>query len=239
MRDTRILISSIAISLVLMGVNESSFAMMPVIDVGVIAKTSAMIKQLSDQYETMKQQYTTMQNQYSAVTGNYGFGNWHNAANDLQGREFNAPSWQAALKGEAGGNPARYQQLLAQYKKNHATMNQSDYAKGASKTAATNYSNQVKTNQVSATTATYEFNDLNKHLKSLQELGKQIENAATNKDTKSAIDLNSRIVLEVGYIQVEEVRMATILNQQMAQASATQISQENAASQFNQAGEKP
>lgn len=201
------------------------------------AKTLEVINHLKSNYDQLKTQYGMLQNQYSAVTGNYGWGNLENSASDLTGREFAPSSWKAALAGEAGGNPARYQELLSQYKQAHKTMNQNDYEKGADKGMAASYSNQVKTNQAAATTATYEFNDINKHLKTLQELGKKIEDAK-NRDTKSAIDLNSRIMLEVGYISVEEVRMQAVLNQQTAQLQATRITEESEASQFNQAGEQ-
>ena len=189
------------------------------------------------QLAQLKQEYTQLKEQYAAMTGHYGWGNLENSASDLTGREIAAPSWKAALEGEAGGNPARYQELLAQYKQAHKTMSQSDYEKGADKGLSTSYQNQVKTNQASATTATYEFNDIDKHLKTLQTLSKKIEDAK-NSNTKSAMDLNSRIEVEVGYISIEILRMQTVLNQQTAQSQANRIAEENETSQFNQAGEQ-
>ena len=224
---------------------QISSAMMPVIDIGEIVKTTEMIQQLDqqyqelkDQYETMQDQYNQLKQQYSSITGNYGWGSWNNTLDNLQQqREWAASDWQSALKGMSGGNAARYQQLLEQYKESNATMSQENYAKGSDQNLSKSYENEVQTNQASATTATYEFNDINNHLQNLYQLGQQIENAQKNNDLKSAVDLNSRVQLEVGYIAIEELKMSTIMNQQMAQMQSSKIALENEASQYNQAGE--
>lgn len=209
---------------------------MPVEDPGEWFRTMKMYSEEVKQYQTLQDQYTQMKQQYAAVTGNYGWGNWNNGQSDLTQREWAAGDWQSALQGMSGGNADRYNQLLAQYKQSHASMTPDSYAKGADQTLSTAYQNQVQTNQASATTTTYEFNDINNHLNTLFQLGKQIENASQNNDLKSAVDLNSRVNLEVAYISIEELRMQTVLNQQASQEQADKISQENEASQFNQAG---
>ena len=217
-----------------------ALAMMPVIDVGEIAKTTEVISQLNDQYHSLQNQYHQLKTQYQAITGNYGWGSFENTFDDLQQeREWSAADWQSTLQGMAGGNPARYQQLLAQYQQANATLDPNTYAKGTDDNLATSYTNQVKTNQASATQASYEFGDINNHLNSLYKLGQEIENAQKNNDMKSAIDLNSRIQLEVGYIAVEELRMQSVLNEQTASVQATQIANESEASQYNQVGENP
>jgi type IV secretion system protein VirB5 len=194
---------------------------------------------LNHQYQTMKNQYQTMQQQYSAMTGNYGWGNWQNSLSQLNHQREWAPNdWQSALKGLSGGNPARYQQLLSEYKQNHPSLSQSAYAKGADSHLAQSYQNQVRTNETSGTQASYEFDDINRHLKTLYQLGQSIENHGKNNTMKAAVDLNSRVELEVGYIAVEELRMQTLLNQQTAQLQAAHLSQSNEAAEFNQAGEK-
>jgi len=223
----------------LMTFYQSGFAML-VEDPTEWAKTIEVISQLKDQYDQLTQQLDQLKSQYNAVTGNYGWGNWNNSLNDLQqGREFTAPDWQSALQGMSGGNPERYQQLLDQYKQEHVAMNPTDYAKGTDDNLSKSYQNEVQTNQASATTSTYEFNDINKHLQTLYQLGQQIEDAKKNNDLKAAMDLNSRVQLEVGYVAVEELRMQTVLNQQMAQTQSAKIAMENEASQYNQAGENP
>lgn len=230
-RKLVLLISVSALSL-----SIGAYANLPVIDPTNIAENIKEVTQLKHQYDTMQNQYSQMKQQYSSITGNYGWGNWQNGSSDLSQREWAPGDWHSALQGMSGGNPGRYQELLSQYKQSHQTMSKDQFAKGSDQNLATSYKNQVQTNQASSVSATYEFNDINKHLQNLQQLGKQIETA---KNLKSAMDLNSRVQLEVAYISIEELRMQTVLNQQMAQSEASKITQENEAAQFNQAGENP
>lgn len=217
-------------------INQTSYAFFPVIDPENIAQNIKEVSQLTKNYKEMQDQYDQMKQQYSSITGKYGWGNWNNSSSDLTQREWAPGDWKSALAGMSGGNPSRYNELLEQYKQSHQTMSKDQFAKGSSQTLATSYQNQVQTNQASSVSATYEFNDINQHLQTLQQLGQQIEKAP---NLKSAMDLNSRIQLEVAYVSIEELRMQTVLNQQMSQSQASQIAQENEAAKFNQAGESP
>lgn len=235
----RMLVGIISISVCLLTFSERTYATMPVIDYTAILQMLKEFEQLKEQYKMISNQYDQMKTQYSSITGLRGMGNWENSLDELKNkREWAASDWQSALKGMSGGNPERYQQLLDQYKSEHAAMNASDYAKGSDDGLSKSYQNEVETNQASATTTSYEFNDINQHLQTLYDLGQQIENQK-NKDLKASMDLNSRVQLEVGYISTEELRMQTILNQQMAELQSAKIETENEASQFNQAGENP
>jgi type IV secretion system protein VirB5 len=212
-------------------------AILPVVDPGEILKTGAVLEKLRKQYTTLQNQYNTMQQQYQSMSGHYGWNNLDNSLSDLKNdKEWAPSSWQAALKGESGGNPDRYQQLLSQYKASHHSLNSSNYAKGSSKTLATSYNNQVKSNQASATQARYAFNNINQHLQTLYQLSQAMA-SSKNDGVKSAIDLNSRIELQIGYISVAELRMQALLNQQNASLQAAKIAQETEASEYNQAGE--
>lgn len=224
------------LSITLISLSCQCYAMV-VEDFGEYAKTAEVISQLTNQYNTLKDQYTTLQQQYNAMTGQYGWGNWQNSMTNLtQDREWAASDWQSALQGMSGGNPERYKELLSQYQQNHPTLDTDTYAKGTDTSLSKSYAGQVQTNQASGTMATYEFNAINQHLQTLQNLGQQME-SKQNSDTKSAIDLNSRIQLEVAFISIEELRMQTLLNQQVAELQSANIEQENEASLYNQAGE--
>lgn len=222
---------------------QSSFA---IGDAAVVAQLVVNLKEMVQQYNKLQDQYQTMQQQYQSLqaiqqngVGNYGWGNWDNSNAATTAREWAPSNWHSALQGLSGGNPARYQQLLAEYKQNHATMSAQNYAKGADANLSKSYKNQVQTNQASSTAATYAFDQINAHLKTLHQLGQQIENAQKNHNLKAAMDLNSRIELEVGFISISELRMQALLNQQTSQLQASKIADENEASQYNQAGENP
>ncbi len=216
--------------------SESTFAMLPVIDAGEIAKTVQETSVLEQSYSELQAQYNKLQDQYKAVIGHYGWNDISHTVEGLKSRAWGPSDWETAVKNLAGGNSERYQQLLDEYKNNHLVISAEDYLKGSDQGLAQTYQNQVQTNQVSTATATYEFNDLSNHLDQLKKLGEEID-SPQNSNIKSAMDLNTEVELELGYISIEELRMQSLLNQQSADLSASKISAENEAAEFNQAGE--
>ncbi|NCX93492.1 MAG: hypothetical protein EBX40_02305 [Gammaproteobacteria bacterium] len=221
---------------VLGSIAGGAFGTLPVIDASSILETKAVLSQLETQYKTLLDQYQQIKNQYAAMIGHTQIGFFENDTVAEAKREWMAADWQDALNEEAGGNPSRYAELLAEYKNQHENLSDADYEKGASPALAKSYRIQAQTNRVSGVGAAYEFNDINSHLKTLQALGEAIE-GDKNPSLKSAIDLNARITLEVGFIEAEELRMQTLLNQQQAELQASQLTAEAEASRFNHAGE--
>lgn len=214
---------------------QKSFAFWPVIDPTEIAKTVQETNIIKQNYEQLEKQYTLLQSQYDAVTGSYGWNDVSHTVEALRDRSWGPTDWDSALKNMSGGSSSRYQELVNQYKNNHLVLNPNQYLQGTDPGLAQTYQNQTATNQVSTATATYEFNDLSNHLAQLKQLGAEID-SPQNSNIKSAMDLNTQVELELGYISVEELRMQSLLNQQSADLAASKISSENEAAQFNTAG---
>lgn len=213
-----------------------SFAAMPVIDVSNLVQTTATVNQLKTQYETLLNQYQQLKDQYQSITGQYGWGKLKNTLQDLKAvRQWGADNWQAALDGMAGGNAERFAELIKQYQKAHIHLSADSYAKGRDTALAQEYDQAIKVNQAAHTQATYELDQINQHLQSLYELGQAVE-SNSNSGLKSAVDLNSRIAMQLGYLQVEQIRMQALMNQQLNQAQSSQISELTEAAEFNQAG---
>lgn len=210
---------------------------MPVEDFGAYAHMAEELSQLEKEYEVLKEAYHNAQEQLnqqkqlvSNSQGHYGFGNFQNTNNDFQQRNWSPNSWENALKGLSGGNADRYQQLLKDYQNNHPTLSSSDFEKGASTDLSKRYQQDIQTNQAASVNATYAFNDIEQALKNVHELSMQIEKSP---NTKSSLDLNARLMAEMAYIQIQELKMQAILNQQMAQQSADRISSATLAAKFN------
>lgn len=222
---TKLRFKKICLSVILgLSAAQVSYANLPVIDVSSIAQEIQMLSQLKDQLDTMKQQYGQLVSQVDLsrqniqnITGNYKMGGILNSTEDLTNRKWSAPDWQEALKGVAGGNNERYKELLAAYQKDHAVISVDDYGKTSSASDANNYKQSVQTNQTAATMARAEYNKINDYLDQLHQIGQQIE-SSQNKNTKSAIDLNSRVSQQLGYIMLEVVRMQSVLVNLMAQS---------------------
>jgi len=215
----------------------NSFAMMPVIDVGAITQLVSELDQLEQQYSLLEKTYKNAGAQLEQAKeiagdaeGHYGFGNLFNSAEDLNNREWSPDNWKDTLNGLSGGNPARYHQLLQAYQNAHPALSQSEFEKGESAENAKRYESEVKTNQAVSVNTTYAFNDIKTHLTSIHTLSEQIEKA---QNTKAAVDLNSRLLAEMAYIQVQELKMQTVLNEHEAAASDSSLSSQSDAAKFN------
>ena len=188
------------------------------------------LEELKKQYDALQQQLQTAKQLKSDAEGHYGFGSLLNSDSDLTSREWSPGSWDDALHGLSGGNPARYQQLVSQYKQANPTLSQSDYQKGASAQKAAQYQQQVKTNKAVTVNSSYAFDDIKTHLTNIHQLSEKIETA---KDDKAAIDLNTRMQAEMAYVEVQILKQQTLLNEQMARASSDNIASETTAAKFN------
>ncbi len=186
--------------------------------------------QLQQQYQLMNQQYQQIQQMRADAEGHYGYGNLLNTVEDLAQREWSPPTWQDALQGLSGGNPARYQQLLQSYTAAHPTLSQTAYVNGASPQKAEEYAEEIQTNDAASVNASFAFNDVQQQLNHIYALSSNIEK--TN-DTKAATDLNGRLLTEIAYVQVQQLKMQTVLNEQLAQQGARQIEASTEAAEFN------
>lgn len=215
----------------------SCFAVIPVTDVGAIANLIKNYNQLKSQYDLLHQTYQNAQQQLETTKelthdseGHYGFGGLMNGTRDLKNREWSPDNWKNTLQGLSGGNPARYQELVNTYQQDHPHLSPSNYQKGASSEKAKVYSQDVQVNRAAMVNATYSFNNIKTHLKQIHDLSKKIDQA---KNTKAAMDLNSRLVAELAYIQTQELKMQIVMNQQMAQSNADNIASKTASAKFN------
>lgn len=203
-----------------------------------VVETLAVVNALAKQYVQLKKQYDRLGNQLDTIQdivdanqGHYGYGDFGESREEFKGRAWSPDTWDDALKGLSGDNPSRYKQLLVQYQHSHPTLSNNEYARGASHARVRVYSQNVSTNKAASVQATYAFNNINTHLQDIHRLTTQIEDAP---NSKAAIDLNTRLVAELAYISVQELKMQALLNQQLAQQSANEINAEGREAKFNQ-----
>jgi type IV secretion system protein VirB5 len=175
------------------------------------------------------------EDQLDAITRNYGYGDILNSDDDLEKREWSADTWDDALQGLSGGNSDRYQELLNSYQQDHPSLEHDEVAKGSTEVYATDYQQMVNTNQAANVHASYAFEEVNKHLETINELSKKIEEA---ENTKAIADLTARINAEIAYLQVEQIKAISVMNEQLAQGQASEIVNRSEASKFNQVPEE-
>lgn len=225
-------------------------ATMPVVDWSAIFQMTKQLKEMQRQYQVLNSTYrnTTqqLQNGQSILnnaksqlqstkdlinknSGHYGFGNLKNGIDDLKNQQWSADSWADALKGKTKNNSVQYSQLLKSYQSNHKTLSQDDFQKGASIETAKSYQHSVEVNQAAGVQSAYAFNEVNKSLERIHQLSQKIEKAD---NTKAAVDLNSRLLTEVAYLQTQNLKAQSLINQQLAQKQSLELSERAKASQY-------
>lgn len=235
------LIQSLMMSVVLVGVTPICNAVDIVKDLDVeystaaiLVKDGAMASELLDQGLTLKNQWETAKQQYAAMIGQYGWGTWQTQGQDFTNKwQWTANNWQDQLKGLSGGNSARYQELLAQYKAANDSMTEDEFHKTFSSAVAKSLANEVSTNQAAGTSSQMTFEQVNSHVTELQNLAQQIESADKNANTKSAVDINTRAQIQNGLMMAEMIRAQALNNNIAASQQATKIANAVQAAKFN------
>lgn len=209
----------------------------PVVAGKIVAETQQDLDVLNEtlaQGLTLKDQLATAKQQYSAMVGQYGAGTWN-----MQGQNFinnwqtGATTWQQQLQGLSGGNQARYQELLSQYKDSNDSMSEEEFHKTFSAATSKALTNQVNTNQAAGTASQQTFENVNAYVTDLKSLGDQVEDSAKNPNSKSAIDINTRAQIENGLINSQMVLAQTVSNNMAASNQAASIASAVQAAKFN------
>ncbi len=208
-----------------------------VADAELIATSIKQLSLLRDQYRLLKdtqlqtkEQLKNMQNIKEMNGGHYGFGDLSNGIDSLQSWQSPVSTWQDALQNLSGGNPARYKALLDAYEKNHPALNEATYEYNTSSQQFIRFKEDKAVNRTVLVQTTESYNEINNHMATLHKLSQKIEKTD---NTKGAIDLNSRLLTELAFIQLMSLRLQTLMSQQLAQESLTELQDRAEMARFN------
>lgn len=185
---------------------------------------------LNDTYQATKSQVNNLNQLKSMNSGHYGFGDLNNGLDSLQSWQSPASTWQDALHNLSGGNPSRYQALVDAYEKNHPSLSEGNYARYTTPEKAARFKEDKAVNRAVQVQTTQSYNEINQHIEALHKLSLQIEKTS---NTKGAIDLNSRLITELGFIQLMSLRLQALTSQQIAQESLSELQDRAEMAQFN------
>lgn len=206
-------------------------------DAQMIALSLKQLKELQEQYRILRDTYDSAQAQVAHLnqlknmnSGHYGFGDLNNGLDRLHSWQSPVSTWQDALHNLSGGNASRYKELVSAYEKNHPALNETQFAANASSTQAARFTEDKAVNRAVLVQTTESYNEINKHMDALHKLSQQIEHAT---NTKGAIDLNSRLLTEIGFIQLMSLRLQALMSQQTAQDSLAELQDRTEVARFN------
>jgi len=212
----------------------------PISDAKLLLTAIDQLKQLRRQYEMLKDTYDNAKNQLDNLqrlkemnSGHYGFGELENGYDQLRSWQSPASTWDEALRSLSGGNPERYDALVKAYEANHPTLSEANTTRYMSAPEANRFKEDKAVNRAVQVQTTQAYNDINQHMETLQKLSKQIDKTD---NTKGAIDLNSRLMTEMGFIQLMNLRLQTLISQQLSQDSLNELSDRAEMARFNRSG---
>lgn len=201
----------------------------PATDAAIIGKLVDQLRQMEKQYKLLDKTYKTHDAQLNGIkqlnkynSGHSGYGKLYNALTDLQKRQ-SANTWKESLKGISGGNHERYKELVGAYEKQHATLNAQRFSKGASSVRTERFDDERQVTQTVSVESEVLFNDMNESLTRIHDLSGQIEKA---ENTKAAVDLNSRILTEIAYLEVQKLKAQSLLNHLLSSKSSSGLTDE-------------
>ena len=234
--------SNILIAIFMLITQSVNADLLGVADVELIATSLKQLSVLRDQYQLLKNTQQQAKDQLNSVnklrdmnSGHYGFGELSNGLDTLQSWQSPASTWQDALQNLSGGNPSRYQALVEAYEKNHPTLNEATYARNTTPERAAQFKEDKAVNRAVQVQTTDSYNEINRHMHTLHTLSQKIEKTP---NTKGAIDLNSRLVTELAFIQLMSLRLQTLMSQQVAQESLSELQDRAEMARFNRFKDK-
>ncbi|HHG8504983.1 TPA: type IV secretion system protein [Legionella pneumophila] len=211
-------------------------------DAQMIALSLKQLNELQEQYRILRDTYQSAQAQVenlnqlkSMNSGHYGFGDLNNGLDSLQSWQSPVSTWQDALQNLSGGNSSRYKELVAAYEKNHPGLDENSFKANTSPAQAARFKEDKAVNRAVLVQTTESYNEINKHMEALHKLSKQIEHSS---NTKGAIDLNSRLLTEIGFIQLMSLRLQALMSQQAAQDSLADLQDRAEIARFNKLPKK-
>ncbi|HAT2009116.1 hypothetical protein G5S93_13330 [Legionella pneumophila serogroup 1] len=230
-RTTCFLIAALSISGAshadILGVEDAQLIVLAMKQLGELQE---QYRVLTDTYQTARSQLDNLNQLKSMNSGHYGFGDFNNGLDTLQSWQSPVSTWQDALQNLSGGNQQRYQALIDAYEKNHPALDESSYSRFTTPANAMRFKEDKAVNRAVLVQTTESYNEINKHMEALHKLSQQIEKTP---NTKGAIDLNSRLITEIGFIQLMSLRLQALISQQAAQENLSALQDRAEMAKFN------
>ncbi|CZH22879.1 P-type DNA transfer protein VirB5 [Legionella pneumophila] len=225
------LIAALSISSIshadILGVEDAQLIMLAMKQLGELQE---QYRVLSDTYQTARNQLDNLNQLKSMNSGHYGFGDFNNGLDSLQSWQSPVSTWQDALQNLSGGNQQRYQALMDAYEKNHPALDEVSYSRFTTPANVMRFKEDKAVNRAVMVQTTESYNEINKHMEALHKLSQQIEKTP---NTKGAIDLNSRLITEIGFIQLMSLRLQALISQQAAQENLSALQDRAEMAKFN------
>jgi hypothetical protein len=215
----------------------SVYASLPVIDAAQIVQTIKLLMEAKKQYSELKDLSKINNKQYDFLQrnlhGNYGYGKFLNDSNDLHHRQWSNDSWVDVLRESNTGHTSAFTNAQKNYEHLYPVLSSNRIAPSRHKNnlTRTHYEQSSHISRAALAASSYSYDQINQHIKNVHDILNLLEKQPTE---KASIDINTRLVAELGFIQIEMLRQQTIQNQIMATRSQGEVNGMSDQAQFLQ-----
>ncbi len=198
----------LGISFIFFFSTSTAFAIIPVVDNASIARLIQQIAEMQKQYDMLKQQYNEAVQIKNSLQGNYGMGLLENGVEAMQERRNIPTTWQEVVDMQKSGQlPGLFEGKKDFYKKLLPTVDSKLISQDPNNRNVIGY--QLSTDNTRATFASVEtiYDNIEKRMKAVENLTSAIDKTT---NAKEATDLNSRIVAETNFINLEMMKVQSL-----------------------------
>lgn len=198
----------LTLSFVLLLGISTSHAALPVVDNSAIAKLLQQIAEMKKQYDMLKKQYNEAVQIKNSLQGNYGMGLLENGVDAIQGRRQLPKTWQEVVDLQKNGQlPGLFAGKQDFYKKLLPTTDLKNFSSDPNNRNSVGY--KLSTDNTRAAFASVEtlYDNIEKRMKTVENLTTAIDKTT---NAKEAMDLNSRMVAETNFINLEMMRVNSL-----------------------------
>lgn len=216
---------------------KSALADMPVIDWAEIMKTMQLLEEAKNQLEEIKNLKQTALDQLGFlkqnISGNFGYGNLWNTQADLYQRQWSNDNWVDVLNRVNTDKTSAFYQAQQAYAKMYpvANANQIDSTLKEGDLSRIYYQQESSISRAALAASSYNYNEINRHIQNIHDILAKLESQTSE---KAAIDLNTRLVAELSFIQLESLKQQNIQIQLAATEAQKQVNGMSDESKFMQ-----
>lgn len=195
-----------------------------------IAKTESEIyTNTTDIVNTGKQQFDQSMSEWNAMTQSYGM---KDSSSDQTARLWSADQWDSVLEQASGGNNSRFQELMQSYSSKYPILKDANQTINPAQLAGSTYTQEGQTYNAALSSSNYTYSDINTRIKKTEDLLSEVDDASKNQNQKAATDLNSRLVAEQNFNQLELLKTLSVQLQMDAMKNQKEYNNETLDKQF-------
>ena len=146
--------------------------------------------------------------QWRALTSSYQMGRV--IENAVPTELWSSDQWDEAIAVTSGGNSSRFNQLKSAYAAQNPTITSSSPSVNVGQLNENTYTQKAAVTNTALAASQYVYEDTDNRVHSFDQMKAWIDDVNVNQNEKAAVDLNTRVLIEIGYIQNEMLKLQSI-----------------------------